>query len=80
MLFRSRAGIVNSAQLKRGRRYAIVIIFAVAAFLTPPDFFSQIALGVPTLLLYEISIFSVRWMEKKNEAEEAEGEPEAEEA
>jgi len=72
----ARAGIVNSAQLKRGRRYAVVIIFAVAAFLTPPDFFSQIALGVPTLLLYELSIFSVRWMEKKKE----EGEQEESEA
>lgn len=71
----ARAGIVNAAQLRRGRRYAIVIIFAVAAFLTPPDFFSQIALGVPTLLLYEISIFTVAWTEKKKaEAEEAEAE------
>jgi sec-independent protein translocase protein TatC len=71
----ARAGIVNAAQLRRGRRYAIVIIFAVAAFLTPPDFFSQIALGVPTLLLYEISIFTVAWTEKKKaEAEMAEGE------
>ncbi len=68
----ARAGIVNSDQLKRGRRYAIVIIFAVAAFLTPPDFFSQIALGVPTLALYELSIFSVRWMEKKKEESEQE--------
>lgn len=65
-----RAGIVTSAQLRYGRRYAIVAIFAVAALLTPPDFFSQIALGVPTLLLYEISIFSVRWMEKKKEEEQ----------
>jgi sec-independent protein translocase protein TatC len=71
----ARAGIVNAAQLRRGRRYAIVIIFAVAAFLTPPDFFSQIALGVPTLLLYEISIFTVAWTEKKKaEAETVEGE------
>jgi sec-independent protein translocase protein TatC len=76
----ARAGLVNSGQLKRGRRYAIVIIFAVAAFLTPPDLFSQIALGVPTLLLYELSIFSVRWMEKKKEEAEAGGEPEAGEA
>ncbi len=64
----ARAGIVNAAQLRRGRRYAIVIIFAVAAFLTPPDFFSQVALGIPTLLLYELSIFSVAWTEKKRAA------------
>lgn len=70
-----RAGVITSAQLKHGRRYAIVAIFAVAAVLTPPDFFSQIALGVPTLLLYEISIFSVRWMEKKKEEEEPAADP-----
>lgn len=74
----ARAGIVNSAQLKKGRRFAIVIIFAIAAFLTPPDFFSQVALGVPTLLLYELSIFAVAWAEKKAAAEEADeaGDPE----
>lgn len=68
----ARAGLVNSDQLRRGRRYAIVIIFIIAAFLTPPDIFSQIALGVPTLLLYEISILGVRMMEKKRAEEEAE--------
>ena len=76
----ARAGIVNSAQLRKGRRFAIVIIFAVAAFLTPPDFFSQIALGVPTLLLYELSIFAVSWTEKKHaeaEAEDAEEQAES---
>lgn len=66
----ARAGIVNSDQLRRGRRYAIVIIFAIAAVLTPPDIFSQIALGVPTLLLYEISILGVRAMERKRAQEE----------
>ncbi|MFA7638318.1 MAG: twin-arginine translocase subunit TatC [Parvibaculum sp.] len=68
----ARAGLVNSDQLRRGRRYAIVIIFVIAAFLTPPDIFSQIALGVPTLLLYEISVLGVRMMEKKRAQEEAE--------
>jgi sec-independent protein translocase protein TatC len=68
----ARAGVVNSDQLRHGRRYAIVIIFVIAAFLTPPDIFSQIALGVPTLLLYEISILGVRMMEKKRAEEEAE--------
>ena len=51
-----RSGMLTLEQLKRGRRYAIVIIVIVAAFITPPDLFSQIALSVPLYLLYEISI------------------------
>lgn len=52
-----RAGILSVETLKRGRRYAIVAIVVVAAFITPPDVFSQIALSVPLYLLYEVSIF-----------------------
>ena len=48
-----RVGIVSSAGLKAKRKYAIVITFLVAAFLTPPDPISQIGLALPTLLLYE---------------------------
>jgi sec-independent protein translocase protein TatC len=51
-----KAGILSLESLKRGRRYAIVIIVTVAAFVTPPDIFSQIALSVPLYLLYEVSI------------------------
>lgn len=67
----ARAGFIDSAYLRSKRRYAIVIVFAVAAVLTPPDIISQIALAVPTLLLYELSIVSVRMIEKKRAAEEA---------
>ncbi len=66
----ARAGFIDSAWLKAKRRYAIVVVFAVAAVLTPPDVISQIALAIPTLLLYEISIFVVKMVEKKR-AEEA---------
>ncbi len=66
-----RVGIVNSAMLKKGRRYAIVGIFLIAAFLTPPDPITQIALGSAIYLLYEISIFSVKLIEKKRDEEEA---------
>lgn len=66
-----RAGFIDSNYLKAKRRYAIVIVFAIAAVLTPPDVISQIALAVPTLLLYELSIISVRMIEKKRAAEEA---------
>ena len=67
----ARAGIIDSAFLKEKRRYAIVIVFVVAAVLTPPDVISQLALAVPTLLLYEASILSVRSVEKKRAAADA---------
>lgn len=66
----ARAGVIDSKYLISKRRYAIVIVFAVAAVLTPPDVISQIALAVPTLLLYELSIVSVKMIEKKRAAEE----------
>ncbi|MCM2344200.1 MAG: twin-arginine translocase subunit TatC [Alphaproteobacteria bacterium] len=58
-----RAGIVTSAQLVKGRRYAIVIAFVVAAFLTPPDVLSQFALAIPIILLYEVSILVIRYLQ-----------------
>jgi sec-independent protein translocase protein TatC len=67
----ARAGLITSDTLKEKRRYAIVIVFVVAAVLTPPDIISQFALAVPTLLLYELSIFSVRMVEKKRAEAEA---------
>ncbi len=59
-----RAGLLTAASLVSKRRYAIVIIFIVAAILTPPDVMSQIILAVPLLALYEISIFLVRRNER----------------
>src|ERR687893_2295636 len=61
----ARAGVIDSQFLKQKRRYAIVIVFVVAAVLTPPDVISQFALATPTLLLYELSILSVRRVERK---------------
>lgn len=54
-----RAGVITIDNLRRGRRYAVVAIVVVAAFVTPPDIFSQIALSVPLYLLYEMSILIV---------------------
>jgi len=62
----ARVGVVNSEYLKKTRRYVIVIIFAVAAILTPPDPITQVGLAIPLLLLYELSIITVRFTEKKN--------------
>lgn len=55
-----RSHMMKLSTLKRGRRYAIVIILAVAAVITPPDVFSQIALSVPLYLLYELAILLCR--------------------
>jgi len=60
-----RMGLIDSAFLKAKRRYAIVIVFIAAAILAPPDPWSMLALAVPGMLLYELSVFSVRWVEKK---------------
>ena len=68
LMLLARAGIVTSTTLRHYRRHAILGVFLVAALLTPPDPVSQLALAVPTLLLYEISIFAVKMVEKKRSA------------
>ena len=60
----ARIGFVNSSYLKERRKYVVVIIFAVAALLTPPDPITQIGLALPLLLLYEIAIMTVKIIEK----------------
>jgi sec-independent protein translocase protein TatC len=60
--------LVNAQMLAKGRRYAIVIILVLAAFISPPDPISQIGLALPMYLLYELSIISVRWVEKRRAA------------
>ena len=60
----ARVGFVDSEYLRKRRKYVIVIIFAVAALLTPPDPITQIGLGIPLLILYELSILSVKIIEK----------------
>ena len=61
----ARIGFVDSKYLKDRRKYFIVIIFAAAAILTPPDPITQIGLAIPLLILYELSIYSVKIIEKK---------------
>ena len=61
----ARVGFIDSEYLKKRRKYVIVIIFAAAAILTPPDPITQIGLGIPLLILYELSILSVKIVEKK---------------
>jgi sec-independent protein translocase protein TatC len=66
-----RAGLITAAQLRAKRRIAILIAFIVAAVLTPPDPLSQISLALPTVLLYELSIFAVALAEKRHAASSA---------
>ena len=67
----ARAGMTSADGLRGKRKYAIVLTFIVAAFLTPPDPVSQLGLAVPTLLLYELSILAVAMVEKKRAEAEA---------
>jgi len=66
----ARVGLATSEGLKRKRRYAIVLAFVAAAILTPPDPLSQIGLALPIMLLYEISIWSARLVEKQRAEQE----------
>ena len=61
----ARIGVVDAKFLEERRKYVVVIIFAAAALLTPPDPITQIGLAIPLLILYELSIFSVKIIEKK---------------
>jgi len=61
----ARVGIVDAKFLKERRKYVVVMIFAAAALLTPPDPITQIGLAIPLLILYELSILSVNIIEKK---------------
>ena len=67
----ARVGLLTSTWLREKRKYAIVLAFVVAAVLTPPDPMSQIGLALPTILLYEISIYAARLVERKRATEEA---------
>ena len=67
----ARIGVIDSEFLKKRRKYVVVIIFAAAALLTPPDPVTQIGLAIPLLLLYELSIISVKFIEKKNKEKNA---------
>ena len=53
--------------MRRSRRYAILVIFIVAALLTPPDVFSQCLMAIPMLLLYEVSIYVSAMAYKKKD-------------
>ena len=70
IFFLARVGIVTATGLAKFRRFAIPLIFLVSALLTPPDVVTQIALGLPLILLYEIGILTAKiWGKPKPGAE-----------
>jgi sec-independent protein translocase protein TatC len=64
----ARIGLFTADDLAAKRRYAIVIAFAAAAILTPPDVISQVSLAIPMMLLYELSILTIRFLDKRKQA------------
>ncbi|WP_448581814.1 twin-arginine translocase subunit TatC [Thermaurantiacus sp.] len=68
LMLLARAGILSLHQLVKGRRYAIVIAFVIAAIFTPPDVVSQLLLAVPLCILYEIAIVAIRLTERRRAA------------
>jgi sec-independent protein translocase protein TatC len=72
----ARVGLVTAKGLASKRRYAVVIMFVVAAVLTPPDVISQTSLAIPLIILFEASIISCRMVEKARAKREAEEEAE----
>jgi sec-independent protein translocase protein TatC len=71
MTLLARVGLATSAGMAAKRKYAVVAVFVVAAVLTPPDPVSQISLAVPIILLYEISIYMAKLVERKRARDEA---------
>ena len=65
LMLMERAGLVTRDQLKRGRRYAILIAFVLAAVLTPPDVLSQFLLAIPLIVLYELSLIAIWFTERR---------------
>lgn len=72
--FLARFGLLSPEFMRRTRRYAILVVFIVAAILTPPDVFSQVLMALPMLVLYEASIYvaKVAYRKKTKDAEEKE--------
>ena len=64
--FLTKIGLITPTFLRKYRKHAIVVIFIVAAIITPPDVFSQMLVSIPLLMLYEVGIFiSARVMKGK---------------
>jgi len=67
--FLTKIGVITPTFMRKYRKHAIVIIFILAAIITPPDVFSQALVAIPLLILYEISIFISAGVIKRKEKE-----------
>ncbi|MAF32768.1 MAG: twin-arginine translocase subunit TatC [Desulfobacterales bacterium] len=67
--FLSKMGLVTVDYLKKNRKYALLLFFAGAAILTPPDVVTQIMMALPLMILYEISIIGAKIFSKKKSTE-----------
>jgi len=65
VFFLGKTGLVDAATFARYRRHVIVSLVFVAAMVTPPDVFSQVALAVPMMILYELGILLVRLSDRQ---------------
>jgi len=70
--FLAKIGLVNDQMLKDFFRYAVVLIFIVAAVLTPPDVISQVLMAAPLLILYGVSIYIAKVFNPAQKEEEEE--------
>jgi sec-independent protein translocase protein TatC len=78
--FMARMGLVSVGFLKKNRKYAILIFFAGAALITPPDVITQTMMAIPLIILYEISIIGARFFEKKKTQKEEKDDQAAQES
>jgi sec-independent protein translocase protein TatC len=63
--FLAKVGILTPDAMRTYRKYALLTVLIIGAFLTPPDPISQVIVAAPLLLLYELSIYIAKWVERK---------------
>ncbi len=76
--FLGRIGLISDHTLRKGRRYAVILALVLGATLTPPDLFSQVMLAAPVFILYELSIWIVRFTGSESRRDESFDEDERE--
>ena len=70
--FLSKLGILTSSRMRSSRRYVLIGVLVIGAFMTPPEPLSQILVALPLFALYELSIYVVRFVERRRGAERPE--------
>jgi sec-independent protein translocase protein TatC len=65
----AKVGVLTQAMLKAGRRYAVVVVLIISAFITPPDPWSQVLMAIPLMGLFELSIWLTGVVERQRARE-----------